>query len=283
MPKNVYLTERIQKKIPKYVDHQIEFTGMKINKHFIICGGTGTGKTSALYNYILETSKPRKGTFVKIFVCYKTDEILYDDLKEQLEDGIEFHKTMSSMPSVNDFPDEVEVDFKYKFLVVFDDCVNDKDKDSMKKVNEYFTYGRKKGITLAFLSQSFFDTATFIRKQISYLMLLSIKGKRDLDNILRDYGSINCSREQLEAMFIDATTPKDESDMPFFKITTYQCPIQKKFSRDFLEYLNPDNFTITKKDKDLNSDNFEINEQFKTTKRKILTKKDKDSSNETAV
>jgi hypothetical protein len=260
MPKNAYLSERIQKKLPKYNDAQVEYTGMKICKHFVICGGTGTGKTSALYNYILETSKPRRGTFAKIFVCFKTDEVLYDDLKEQLEDGIEFHKSMASFPSVNDFPDEIDVDYKFKFLVVFDDCVNDKDKEAVKKVNEYFTYGRKKGITLAFLSQSFFDTATFIRKQISYLLLLSIKGKRDLDNILRDYGSINSTRDQLEMMFLNATTPRDAEDMPFFKICTFQCPIKQKFSRDFLEYLDPADFQVT------------------TTKTKKSKKKEDDSS-----
>ena len=215
---------------------------MKLCKHFLICGGTSTGKTNALYDYIVETSKPKKGTFYKIFVCYKTDEILYEDLKENLGDSIQFFKSIKDMPDVQDFPDEKDVDYKYKFLVIFDDCVTDKDSYSYKKVEEYFSFGRKKGITLAFLSQSFFDTDTFIRKQITYLILLSIKGKTDLTNILRQYASIGVSAEQLELMFNHATTPTADDEMCFFKVTTAKCPEDKKFSKDWLDYLNPDDF-----------------------------------------
>ena len=50
---------------------------------------------------------------------------------------------------------EIDLDHKYKFLVIYDDCVTDNDSYSYKKVEEYFSFGRKKGITLAFLSQSF--------------------------------------------------------------------------------------------------------------------------------
>ena len=57
--KNFYKSSRIQKKLPKLNDQQFEYTQMKINNHFLICGGTGTGKTNALYSYLLETSKLR--------------------------------------------------------------------------------------------------------------------------------------------------------------------------------------------------------------------------------
>ena len=83
MPQNYYKSNRIQKKLPKIKDEQFEFTGMPINQHFLIAGGTGTGKTNALYSYLLETSRPSKGTFKHIFVVYKTEEPLYEDLKEQ--------------------------------------------------------------------------------------------------------------------------------------------------------------------------------------------------------
>ena len=93
MPQNYYKSNRIQKKLPKLKDEQFEFTGMRVNSHFLICGGTGTGKTNALYSYLLETSRPNKGTFKHIFVVYKTEEPLYEDLKEQLGKGISFYKS----------------------------------------------------------------------------------------------------------------------------------------------------------------------------------------------
>ena len=105
MPQNYYKSNRIQKKLPKMKDEQFEYTQMRINQHFLICGGTGTGKTNALNSYLLETSKPKNGTFKHIFVVYKTEEPLYEDLKEQLGKGISFYKSITDLPSVDEFPD----------------------------------------------------------------------------------------------------------------------------------------------------------------------------------
>lgn len=231
-------------------DEQKEYTGMGINKHFMICGATGAGKTNALYDYLIQTSKPNKGTFFHIFLCFKTDEILYDDLKDELKKGISFYKTVAEFPKVDDFPDAVTDDYKHKYLVIFDDCINDKDKDSYKKIKDYFTYGRKKNITICYLAQSYYDADGFIRKQLSYLLLLSIKGKTDLNNILREYGSLQASPQELYRIFKEATTPKNESDIPFLKIDLNKCPDKNKFSRDWLEYIPYKNNMDNKNDSD---------------------------------
>ena len=128
MPENFYNSTRIKKKLPKQSDQQFQYTLMKLNKHFMITAGTGGGKTNALYSYIIETSKPKNGTFKHIFVVYKTEEPLYEDLQEQLKDNITFVKSISELPDVDQFPDSIEHKYKYNFLVVFDDCVNDKSK-----------------------------------------------------------------------------------------------------------------------------------------------------------
>ena len=229
--------DRIKKRLPKMDDEQNQYTGMGINKHFLIVGGTGSGKSNALYDYLIQTSTPKKGTFRHIYICYKTDEILYDDLKEELKNGVSFFKSVAEFPKVDDFPDAITDDFKNKYLVVFDDCINDKDKESYKKIKDFFTYGRKKNVTIVYLAQSFFDADGFIRKQMSYLLLLSIKGKTDLNNILREYGSLQASPAELYRIFKIATTPKDENDIPFLKIDCNKCPDDKKFSRDFLDYI----------------------------------------------
>jgi hypothetical protein len=204
---------------------------MKINQHFLICG-----QNQCFISYLLEASKPKNGTFKHIFVVYKTEEPLYEDLKEQLGNGISCYKSITDLPSVDEFPDGIVNDFKHQYLVCLDDCVNDKDKASYVKVKNYFTYGRKKGITLAYLTHSFFDADGFIRKQMSYLLLLSIKGKTDLNNILREYGSLQCEPKELYRIFKTATKKKGD-ELPFMKINCCACDDNVKFSPDFLEYL----------------------------------------------
>jgi len=120
---------------------------------------------------------------------------------------------------------------------VFDDCVNDKDKASYTKVKNYFTYGRKKGITLSYLTQSFFEADGFIRKQMSYLLLLRIKGRKDLRNILSEYGSLQTDHKELYRIFKTATDKKGD-EFPFLKINCNQCNNDVKFSRDFLQYVS---------------------------------------------
>ena len=56
MPENNYKSNRIQKQFPRIKDEQFEYTGMKINNHFLIAGV----KTNAVYSYLLETSRPAK-------------------------------------------------------------------------------------------------------------------------------------------------------------------------------------------------------------------------------
>ena len=161
---------------------------------------------------------------------------MYEDLKEQLGKGISFYKSITDLPSVDEFPDAIVNDFKHQYLVVLHDCVNDKDKASYTKVKNYFTYGRKKGITLCYLTQSFFESDGFIRKQMSYLLLLSIKGKTDLNNILREYGSLQTDPKELNRIFTTATK-KHGDELPFLKINCNQTENDVKFSRDWLNYI----------------------------------------------
>ena len=87
-----------------------------------------------------------------------------------------------------------------------------------------------------YLTQSFFESDGFIRKQMSYLLLLSIKGKTDLRNILSEYGSLQCDPKELYRIFKTATEKKGD-ELPFLKVNCCACDDNVKFSRDFTEFL----------------------------------------------
>jgi len=66
---------------------------------------------------LYKVQNQKKVLLKKILVCYKTDEILYDDLKEQLGNGILFFKSVEEFPSVDEFRDAIDVDYKEQYLI----------------------------------------------------------------------------------------------------------------------------------------------------------------------
>ena len=67
---NIYKTKKMKKYLDNEIDYQKEYTGIGICKHILLCGSTGSGKSNALVNSLLLTSKPKLGTFIHIFLCY---------------------------------------------------------------------------------------------------------------------------------------------------------------------------------------------------------------------
>jgi hypothetical protein len=67
--------------------------------------------------------------------------------------------------------------------------------------------------------------------------LLSIKGKTDLNNILREFGSLQCDPKELYRIFKTATEKKGD-ELPFLKVNCNQVENDVKFSRDYLQYLS---------------------------------------------
>ena len=94
---------------------------------------------------------------------------------------------------------------------------------------------KRNNITLSYTV--IFESDGFIRKQMPYLLLLSIKGRTDLNNILREYGSLQCDPKELYRIFKTATEKKGD-ELPFLKINCNACDDDVKFSRDFTGFLS---------------------------------------------
>jgi hypothetical protein len=180
---------------------------------------------------------PRGGTFDHILFCYATDEILYEYLQSKIDRKlITFIRGISAFPDVNQFRDAVDQDEPKKYLVIFDDCLNEINKANVKKIEDYFKVGRKKNITLIFLAQRYYDVNKFVRAQVSYLFLAGMTG-RDASMILRDAGLGDMSKEQLIEIFKKATHKESPEDMPFLKINKMVCPSNEKFARNFTDFI----------------------------------------------
>ena len=197
-------------------------TDIEIPARVAVVGASGSGKTTSLMNFILLTPN----TFGFITICTRSPEPLYDYLDSQLKSkNISIVYDLSKLPEAKDITDKDK-----QHLVIFDDCCTIKDQS---KIASYFIYGRKigSGITCFYLSQSYYSIPKVIRGQLSYIWLVKIGQKRDLNLILQDSGGL-LEKHALMKLYLDATKEK----FNFLKINLMTVDMNKKFSKNFNDF-----------------------------------------------
>jgi len=153
--------------------------------HYLIVGSTGAGKTNLLLNMIL---KWMKYDFCCVFTV-NPDQDKYQFLHGQ---GI---KIMSP----EDIPPVEELDYKQKVMVFDDIKLND-----MKKVMEYFSLSRNKNCNCIYLTQSYFDTPKYIRRNTNCFIFFGNLDNKDIRYIADDHAK-GITRKQMEAIYRKAT------------------------------------------------------------------------------
>ena len=136
---------------------------------------------------------------------------------------IEVHETLEKLPALNDLKPSEQT------LIIFDDMVNDLKKHPI--ISEYFIRGRKRGCSLMFLSQSYYNTPKIIRQNINYCIILKLGGSRDINSILREC-SIGIDKQDLLFMYKEAT--KDKFDCLIINLDKNG---NERYRKNFLEYF----------------------------------------------
>jgi len=203
-----------------YPNPNFHLNQMKVPFLLSIVAGSGAGKTNCLINLL----KRFDNTFKHIYIVNQEEEPLYDLIKKILKDGVTITHKMSDLPSF----EELGKDKKHQKLFIFDDLVLTKNQDYILTM---YKRGRKLGCSTIFISQSYFDIIGFIRKNLHYLFLLNIGGKKDLNLILRTY-AIGIEPDDLLEIFKDAV----KEPLNFFKIDVRARNMNKKFSKNFTEF-----------------------------------------------
>jgi len=199
-------------------------TDIDIPARVCLQGCSGSGKTTILMNYIYLTNE----TWFHIYIVTKSSEPLYDYLAKQLKyKNIDIFYDISKLPLPKDLPNPEE-----QKLVIFDDCVSMKNQST---IVDYFIYGRKKNITSFYLSQNYYSIPKSIRAQFSYLLVVKVGQKRDLNLILSDSGGL-IEKDELRRLYDDATKVK----FNFLKINLNTADMNKKFSKNFNEFYSLD-------------------------------------------
>jgi len=207
---------------PNYNKHKIKIPG-----RFLIIGSSGSGKTNTILNLLKEMN----GTFSSIDIYTRQpDEPLYKHLLEVYkknhtigeEEALNIHEGIMDLKPLNEY-DETK-----NHLVIFDDMILEK---NLKQVAEYYIRCRKKGVSVIFLSQSYYlndQNWKIIRRQANYIIIKKINSVKELMAIIKDY-SLDVSKEEFLKMYEDITK---ENKFNFLMVDLDEEP-EKRFRKNY--------------------------------------------------
>ena len=209
--------------------HNPSYNNCKIRHPFrmAIVAQSGGGKTTVITDLIYRM----QNTFGLIVLCIKhADEPLYNFLRSKIKpESIEVYEN-GEVPPVNKYKD-----FDGQVLIIFDDLVNEgrKTQDAIK---EYFIRGRKgcknnQGISMAYLSQSYYGISKMIRIQCNYIILKKLNSTKDLNLIMRDF-SLGLDKEYLLELYKYCT-----DSMGSFLLVDIDVPPEERFRKGFFEII----------------------------------------------
>ncbi len=196
------------------------------NNSMILClGGTGTGKTNALINYISRSSTE----FSDVIVCsFSTvDEPLYNLLEEN---GVTLYNNIDEVPDLEEYDSD---DKKKPKLIVFDDFINVENK-KLKKIYNYLISGRKFGFTCWLMAQNYSSVPKVIVRNINYFILFKINDNISLNNIIRNHNISDVDPSIIKSAYNLCTqTPPN-----FFMIDMKTGNLKERFRKNFLNFLD---------------------------------------------
>jgi hypothetical protein len=217
---NFYTHKKVKELLTQYENPHFDDHQISIPFRMGIVSASGGGKTVFALNLISKM----QNTWGHIYVVYKASEPLYEFMSKQIgEKNITFFTNIAKFPTLNEIPRDKQV------LCIFDDCVTLPEK-AQEIIKEISVRGRKhgKGVSLLYLTQSFYKVPRLIRLQFNYLILLKLGSRRDMEMILNEC-SLGIEKDELLKLYKDATKEK----FNFLKINLDSSNENEKFSHNF--------------------------------------------------
>ena len=171
------------------------------NCHYLLVGNSGSGKTTLLCNMLLRWMKPDK---VVIYTLNPDQDkyTLLKDFYEFLEEKTENDEHILEIRDPEDVLPVEDLDSDPQKVVVFDDIKIDG--KHMKPIEEYFSLSRNKACNCIYLTQSYYNTPKYIRRNTRAFCLLPGLDNKDVRSIADDQRN-SISREEFESIYRIAT------------------------------------------------------------------------------
>lgn len=193
--------------------------GIKLPAFICVSGRTGSGKSNAIVNFLSMSS----GTFDEVIICCKNfnADPLYKYMKDKNPDTVSIFE--NSIPPMDFF-----VEGKQYFVIV-DDMVNE---PSFKlPIQKFFKYGRKIGISCAFLTQDYFATDSFIRKNMNYCWLFPSNTKVEMNNIIRNFPFMVDYQDIIDKAIESKKNSDGSQPLDFINIDCITCKVRLNFDK----------------------------------------------------
>lgn len=219
---NFYELPKVKSMDKKYINPYFKHHNITVPFRGLIIGASGAGKSLTTLNIISAMSN----TFNHIYIYTKAEEKLYDYLQQQLSKDL-----LTVCYNLAACAEHISKDIYYgQSLVIFDDMITEKDQ---KCIEELYIRGRKMagGISLLYLSQSYYQIPKTVRLQSQYIFIIKVSGSKDLKLILSEY-SLNTSKEELVEKYKYVS-----KEFNNFFLIDLQAPQDKTFRKNFSEYI----------------------------------------------
>jgi hypothetical protein len=202
-----------RKQYPNYDTYKLS-----VPNRFMLVGSGGSGKTNILLNLILGV-----GAWTKIVMLVKMpDEPLYQYLIDEIRKVEAKLKVdiLTVSDTLDDLPDVDSFDSRENTLLIIDDMLGESAKD-LAKVSHFWVRGRKRSVSCAFLTQSYFGTPKLIRQNTDVCIFKKLT-LRDLKMVLKEY-SLDKTVDELMAMY-RSCNPSSITDFFMIDMSPGQAP-----------------------------------------------------------
>ena len=191
--------------------------GIKLPAFICVSGRTSSGKTNAIINFLALSS----GTFDEVVICCKNfnSDPLYRFIKDKNPDTVTVFE--DCIPNLDEF------DASKQYFVIIDDMVGDK--KHTKSIQEFFKRGRKIGISCAFLTQDYFATDSFLRKNMNYLWLFPSNTKLEMQNITRNFPFMREYEDIIDKAIESKVNSDGSKPLDFLNIDCIRCKVKLNF------------------------------------------------------
>jgi len=195
---NQYLSVPEEFRIHVFNPHKSKHE-MDLPLRMCIVAPAGSGKTNFLVTLIQKFNPPEEQpTFDDIYIISpNANEPLFIYLKTLLGEGLFICDGLVDIPSIDDF------DNNQQHLLCYDDCLN----ENQSSIIDFYVRGRNRNCSVIFLSQNYYGIEISIRRNTTYLVLLKLRGKKDVNSVLADYDYIG-NQNIIRQMYNEAVSEK---------------------------------------------------------------------------